>query len=73
VTSHGPVDAKRHNELIQLFGSAEPGLIFVSAFPDRATMARFLSDISWESEVWVAANPSHMIHFDGTRFLGPYQ
>ncbi len=28
--------------------------------------------IAWETEVWVADAPSHLIHFDGVRFLGPY-
>jgi BsuBI/PstI restriction endonuclease domain/BsuBI/PstI restriction endonuclease HTH domain len=72
VTSHGPVDAKRHGELMALFGSAKPGLVYVTAFPDRATMARYVTEIAWETEVWVADAPSHLIHFNGVRFLGPY-
>ena len=36
-------------------------------------MGRYLSDISWETEVWCADAPSHLIHFDGERFLGPYE
>ena len=28
VTSHGPVDPKRHNELAELFAGAQPGLIY---------------------------------------------
>lgn len=72
VTSHGPVDSKRHHELIKLFKGATPGLVYVTAFPDRTTMGRYLSDISWETEVWVAEAPTHMIHFNGKRFLGPY-
>ncbi|MDE0357219.1 MAG: BsuBI/PstI family type II restriction endonuclease [Gammaproteobacteria bacterium] len=72
VTSHGPMDAKRHNELADLFGTARAGLIYVTAFPDRKVMARYLTDISWETEVWCADAPSHLIHFDGERFLGPY-
>ena len=71
VTSHGPVDAKRHNELAALFAKAEPGLVYVTAFPSRAVMGRHLADISWETEVWCAGAPSHLIHFDGERFLGP--
>lgn len=73
VTSHGPMDAKRHNELADLFGEARAGLIYVTAFPDRKVMARYLSEISWETEVWCADAPSHLIHFDGERFLGPYE
>lgn len=73
VTSHGPVDAKRHGELATLFENAHPGLVYVTAFPDRATMGKYLSEISWETEVWVAEAPTHLIHFDGERFLGPYE
>lgn len=73
VTSHGPVDAKRHKELADLFGNAEVGLVFVSAFPDRRTFTKYSEEISWETEVWIANNPSHLIHFNGARFLGPYE
>lgn len=72
VTSHGPMDAKRHRELAHLFAHSTAGLVYVTAFPNRAIMARYLSDIAWESEVWVADAPTHLIHFNGTRFLGPY-
>ena len=73
VTSHGPVDAKRHSELDALFSAATPGLVYVTAFPDRKTMARYLGAISWETEVWCADAPTHLIHFNGERFLGPYE
>ena len=72
VTSHGPVDGKRHNELRTLFSSANPGLVYVTAFPDRKTMGKYLGVISWETEVWVSEAPTHMIHFNGDRFLGPH-
>ena len=73
VTSHGPVDAKRRNELTILFVTAKPSLIYVTAFPDRAVMGRYLGEISWETEVWCADAPTHLIHFNGERFLGPYE
>lgn len=72
VTSHGPVNPKRHHELAALFQHATAGLVFVTAFPNRSTMGRYLGEIAWETEVWVADAPSHMIHFNGERFLGPY-
>jgi hypothetical protein len=72
VTSHGPVDGKRHDELMALFKGATPGIVYVTAFPIRAVMARYLGEIAWETEVWVADAPTHLIHFDGVRFLGPY-
>jgi adenine-specific DNA-methyltransferase len=72
VTSHGPVNAKRHDELERLFADSRAGLVFVTAFLDRKTMVKYLDKIDWETEVWVAESPSHMIHFNGERFLGPY-
>jgi len=72
VTSHGPVDGKRHTELTRLFAKSSAGLVYVTAFPNRSIMARYLNEISCETEVWVADAPSHLIHFNGVRFLGPY-
>lgn len=72
VTTHGPVDGKRHAELAKLFAKSKAGLVYVTAFPDRSTMGRYLNEIAWETEVWVADAPSHLIHFNGVRFLGPY-
>jgi len=71
-TSHGPIDEPRRAGLASLFAGSPAGLVYVTAFPNRATMARHLGDIAWETEVWVADAPSHLIHFDGQRFLGPY-
>lgn len=72
VTSHGPVDGKRHEELAELFAVSTAGLVYVTAFPSRSVMARYLGKIAWETEVWCADSPSHLIHFNGARFLGPH-
>ena len=73
VTSHGPVNALRHNQLKDLFAGSSAGLVFVTAFLDRSVMREYLPEIDWETEVWVADAPEHLIHFDGERFLGPYE
>jgi adenine-specific DNA-methyltransferase len=73
VTSHGPVDAKRRGELARLFQNSRAGLVFVTAFLNRADMAKYISEISWATEVWVADSETHLIHFNGERFLGPYE
>ncbi len=73
VTSHGPIGLKRRNELKDLFKAAKAGLVFVTAFLTRRAMTKYLADIAWETEVWVAEAPSHIIHFNGERFLGPYE
>jgi adenine-specific DNA-methyltransferase len=71
VTSHGPVSPKRQVELEELFGKNKVGKIYVTAFLDFATYKKYANDIAWESEVWIAEMPSHMIHFNGDNFLGP--
>lgn len=73
VASSGPVDSLRHAELSALFQSSTAGLVYVTAFPDRnELMRKFLSVVAWETEVWCASDPTHLIHFNGVRFLGPY-
>lgn len=72
VTSAGPIDGKRRKELKDLFRGFKTGMVFVTTFENRQAMSRFLSQISWETEVWAADDPDHIIHFNGERFLGPY-
>jgi hypothetical protein len=72
VTTAGPVDGKRRRELKELFRGCKAGLVFVTAFETRRAMQSFASQIAWESEVWIAEDPDHMIHFNGEQFLGPY-
>lgn len=71
VTSHGPVTPKRRVELDEMLKDCQAGLIYVSAFPDFATFRNFLSEIAWETEVWLSELPDHMIHYNGDRFMGP--
>jgi adenine-specific DNA-methyltransferase len=72
VTSHGPIDPKRKSELFARFSGSTAGLVLVTAFLTRRVMTEYLDQISWETEVWVADSPDHLIHFNGERFLGPY-
>lgn len=57
---------------IRYYGSAE-WQEYISAFPDFVTFKSFLTEIAWETEVWLAEIPDHLIHFNGDRFLGPHQ
>lgn len=72
-STHGPIDVIRKRELLELFPGQKDKIIFVSCFPDRATMRQYLNDLAWETEAWCAKDPDHMIHLDGVRFMGPYQ
>lgn len=72
VTSHGPINPKRHGELKALFRHSSAPLVFVTTFLDRKSFVKYLPEIAWETEVWIANSPTHLIHFNGERFLGPY-
>ena len=69
VTSHGPVDSKRQLELDKLFDT-NLKKIYVSAFPNKQTFTKYSQDIAWETEVWISDNATHMIHFNGDKFIG---
>jgi len=71
VTSHGPVSPKRLLELEEFLKDCKVGKIYVSAFPDMAEFKKYSNSIAWETEVWLAEIPDHMIHFNGDRFIGP--
>ena len=72
VTSAGLVDGKRRKDFKELFAGCKAGLVFFTAVENRRTMQTFVSHTAWESEVWIAEDPDHMIHFNSERFLGPY-
>ena len=73
VGSHGPVNPKRRQELKELFAGSKAGIVYVTAFLDRRTMMKYFDDIAWETVVWIAESPTHLLHFNGKRFLGPYE
>jgi type II restriction enzyme len=70
VTSHGPMSPKRFIELQEMLSECKATKIYVSAFPDFAEFRRHMKKIAWETEVWIAEVPDHMIHYDGEKFLG---
>ena len=72
VHSSNPISELRHLALRRLVSDAKAGCIFVSGFANTGMFSKFSKKISWETEVWIAEQPDHMIHFDGEKFLGPY-
>ena len=71
VTSVGPMDAKRILEITEMTKNVVAGKIFVTAFLEFKTYKRFSETLAWETEVWIAEMPEHMIHLNGDKFLGP--
>ncbi|MDY5577473.1 MAG: BsuBI/PstI family type II restriction endonuclease [Lachnospiraceae bacterium] len=71
VTSVGPMDPKRILEIEEMTKDVKAGKVYVTAFLDFKTYKRFSEDLAWETEVWIAEMPEHMIHLNGDRFMGP--
>ncbi len=71
VTSVGPMDPKRIVEIKSMTENVTAGMIFVTAFLDFKTYKKFSDQLAWETEVWIAEMPDHMIHLNGDKFIGP--
>lgn len=71
VTSVGPMDPKRILEIEELTKNVSAGKIYVTAFLDFKIYKKFAEELAWETEVWIAEMPEHMIHLNGDRFMGP--
>ena len=69
--SSGPMDPKRILEITEMTKNVKSGKIFVTAFLDFKTYKSHSHELAWETEVWIAEMPEHMIHLNGDKFLGP--
>ncbi len=73
VHSSGPISEIRLLQLQKLTEKCNADIIYVTAFLTRPKFRQFMVDIAWETEVWIADNPDHLVHFNGNKFLGPYK
>ena len=72
VHSSGPISEIRLLQLKEITQNVKSDIVFITSFLNVKTFRKFAHDIAWETEVWIADNPDHMIHFNGDKFLGPY-
>lgn len=68
----GPIDPLRRAQLAALFAASRSPIVSVTAFHSRRAMQKQAAKLAWETEVWIAEAPDHLIHYNGDRFLGPY-
>jgi type II restriction enzyme len=73
VHSSGPISEIRLLQLQKLTKGCKASIVYVTAFLNRPKFRQFITDIAWETEVWIADNPDHLVHFNGDKFLGPYK
>jgi len=72
VTSFGEISPIRKLELERITENCINPIVFVTAFPDRTTYRKYCANLAWETEIWIASDPDHLIHLNGPKFLGPY-
>jgi len=72
VHSSGPISENRLLELKRLTKDCTADIVYITAFLDRAKFRSWAKDIAWETEVWIAETPDHLVHFNGEKFLGPH-
>jgi hypothetical protein len=73
VTSSGEIDPIRKKELEILTKYCPFPVVYITAFLTRDDYRKFAAKIAWETEVWIASDPEHLIHLNGDKFLGPYK
>ena len=69
----GQIDEARLDGLHGVFSSAGPEQVYITVYPNRVSMSKFPELPAWDSHAWFVSEPDHMIHFNGSRFLGPYE
>ena len=69
VASSGPISAARlvqFQSLVQQPLALGYGVRYVTAFPSRRVLRRFVEDIAWNTDVWIASEADQIIRFGVT-------
>nr|WP_294554379.1 BsuBI/PstI family type II restriction endonuclease [uncultured Rhodopila sp.] len=62
-----------HQHLREELKKCRAARVYVAAFATRREFRRRAADIVWNTRVWIAEEPEHLIHFDGGCLVGPYE
>lgn len=68
---HGarPMNGIRARKLRRQLANCRADIVFATAFLNRKDLLRWVIDIAWKTETWMAGSPEHLIHFNGYKFL----
>ncbi len=70
--SSNPMNGERVSTLKQLVVDSGANVVYVTAFLNKREGLKHLKELAWETEVWFANEPEHMIHLNGCKFLEIY-
>lgn len=68
-----PISTRRHTQLERLLMACPARREYVSALSDWRAYGRHGNNVAWETHVWLAEIPEHMIHCNGEKFFGPHR
>lgn len=68
-----PMTVERKYELGRIFSSVADKCIYITAFENNEAYHSCTQELAWETEVWIVTDPDHIMHRNGTRFMGPYE
>lgn len=69
VHSAGPMSEIRVSKLKAKLERCTADSVFITAFMTKRNFRSWVMDIAWETEVWIADTPDHLVHFNGYKFL----
>ena len=67
--SSNPMNNERVSSLRQLVADCGANVVYVTAFLSKSEGLKHLKEIAWDTEVWFANEPEHMMHLNGYKFL----
>lgn len=73
VHSSGPMDEVRVNHLKRMLSECTANVVFFTSFLNKKMYQKYCLNIAWETEVWIAETPDHLVHHNGYKFLEIYK
>jgi hypothetical protein len=73
LTLNAPITTKQRNRIERWLAECMAKREYVSALSDWQALSRAGNSFAWDTHVWLAEEPEHMIHWNGEKFLGPHR
>lgn len=69
--STGPFTIDRVNAIKSLCQCAEgTEAAFITAFDSTTKMLKHYKEVAWDTDIWSADEPTHLVHKNGDKFIG---
>ena len=73
VKTHGPISLTQRAQFESALQDSREKRVYLAAFPTWKVLERHVDKLAWQTGVWLAEVPDHMIHFNGPKFLAPQE